>query len=58
MTGEITLLMMQGLGKLADVIHCYPTQVEVLKKIADNYNRTKLTPMVAKLFKKWLAWRR
>ena len=60
MIGEITLLMTHkmGLGKLAEVIHCYPTQVEVLKRIADRYNKTRLTRTVAALFSKWLAWQR
>lgn len=60
MIGELTLLMNQGLtlGTLAKTIHCYPTQVEVLKRIADVYQRTRLTPGVARLFKAWLAWRR
>jgi pyruvate/2-oxoglutarate dehydrogenase complex dihydrolipoamide dehydrogenase (E3) component len=60
MIGEITLLMTRGLSlsALAGVIHCYPTQVEALKRIADAYSRTKLTPRVAGLMKRWLAWRR
>ncbi|MBI3837277.1 MAG: mercuric reductase [Planctomycetia bacterium] len=60
MIGELTLTINQGLslGALAQTIHCYPTQVEVLKRIADQYERTRLTPRVAKLFEKWLAWRR
>lgn len=60
MIGEITLLMTKklGLGSLGSVIHCYPTQVEVLKRIADAYARTRLTPTVAGLFKKWLRWTR
>jgi pyruvate/2-oxoglutarate dehydrogenase complex dihydrolipoamide dehydrogenase (E3) component len=60
MIGEITLLMTKrlSLGDLARTIHCYPTQAEALKRIADNYTRTRLTPLVARLFEKWLAWRR
>jgi len=60
MIGEITLLMAQklSLGALAGTIHCYPTQVEVLKRIADAYSRTRLTPTVAAMMKRWLAWRR
>ena len=60
MIGEITILMTKklGLGSLGSVIHCYPTQVEVLKRIADAYARTRLTPTVAKLFDRWLRWRR
>lgn len=57
---EITLAMTHGLGldKIASTIHSYPTQAEAIKKVADSYSRTKLTPMVSKLFKKWLAWSR
>lgn len=60
MIAEITLLMTRklSLGALASSIHCYPTQTEALKRIADGYSRTRLTPRVAGLFKKWLAWRR
>lgn len=57
---EITLAMTAnlGLGKIATVIHPYPTQGEVIKKAADAYNRTRLTPLVQKLFKLWLEWTR
>ena len=42
---EITLAMGNnlGLGKIASVIHPYPTQAEVIKKAADAYRRTLLT---------------
>ncbi|HWB08449.1 MAG TPA: mercuric reductase [Pirellulales bacterium] len=60
MIGEIGLAMTSklSLSALAATIHCYPTQVEVFKRIADNYSRTRLTPLVATLARKWLAWRR
>ncbi|RIK75238.1 MAG: FAD-containing oxidoreductase [Planctomycetota bacterium] len=59
MIGEITLMMARGirLGKLADVIHCYPTQVEALRRIADQYQRTRLTPLAVRLLKTILSWR-
>ena len=47
-----------GLGSIAKTIHPYPTQSEVVKKAADAYNRTRLTPFVKKLFVKILEWRR
>jgi pyruvate/2-oxoglutarate dehydrogenase complex dihydrolipoamide dehydrogenase (E3) component len=58
MIGEITLLMQKrlSLGTLANVIHCYPTQVEVLKRIADAYQRSRLTPRVSGLLRTWLRW--
>jgi glycogen phosphorylase len=33
-----------GLGKLANVIHPYPTQAEAIRQAGDLYNRTRLTP--------------
>ena len=55
---EITVAMSGGLGlrHLATVIHPYPT--EAIRKVADAYNRTRLTPTAAKLFKWWFGWRR
>ncbi len=60
MISEITLAMVSGTGlsTLTQVIHPYPTQAEAIRKAADAWNRTRLTPFVAKLFKKWLAWTR
>lgn len=57
---SLTLAMTNNLGvdKIAATIHCYPTQAEAIKRVGDAYNRTKLTPFVAKLFKKLLAWQR
>lgn len=42
-----------GLGRLAEVIHPYPTQAEAIKKAADQWRRGKLTPRVQKLFAGW-----
>jgi pyruvate/2-oxoglutarate dehydrogenase complex dihydrolipoamide dehydrogenase (E3) component len=47
-----------GLGAIARTIHPYPTQAEVIKKLADTYNRTRLTPLVKKLLSGWLKWQR
>lgn len=60
MISEISLAMVHhiGLGSIAGVIHPYPTQAEVIKKAADAYRRTRLTPFVKKLFTQWLAWSR
>lgn len=60
MISEITLAMSKGigLGKIASVIHPYPTQAEVIKRAADAYNRTRLTPLVKRLMNCLLAWRR
>jgi len=60
MISEITTAIMAGTGlsTLSQTIHPYPTQAEIIKKTADAWNRTRLTPTVAKLFDKWLSWRR
>lgn len=47
-----------GLGKIAATIHPYPTQAEVIRKLADAYNRTRLTPFVKKVLSGWLQWQR
>ena len=58
MINEITLAMVAGIGlrTLARVIHAYPTQAEAIKKAADAYNRTRLTPTVQSLLRRWLLW--
>jgi pyruvate/2-oxoglutarate dehydrogenase complex dihydrolipoamide dehydrogenase (E3) component len=47
-----------GLGRLASVIHPYPTRAEAIRQLGDAYNRTRLTPRVKSLFARWLAWQR
>ena len=58
MINELTLAMVAGVGlrTLARVIHAYPTQAEAIKKAADAYNRTRLTPTIQSLLRRWLAW--
>jgi len=60
MISEITFAMVSGAGmaKLAETIHPYPTQAEVFKRAADQYNRTRLTPIVKWAFKTLLRLRR
>lgn len=60
MIGEIVMAMKHriGLGKVASVIHPYPTQAEAIRKLGDQFNRTKLTPTVKSLFSMWLRWTR
>lgn len=59
MIGELSLLVTQKLplGTLASVVHCYPTQIEMLKRLGDQFNKTRLTPSVAWLLKSILRWR-
>jgi len=50
---EITLAMVHniGLGGLSSVIHPYPTQGEIIRKAADAYRKTLLTPRSLALLK-------
>ncbi len=60
MIGEVAVIMAAGLGlgRLAGVIHPYPSYAESIRQIGDQYNRTRLTPFVRQLFSRWLKWRR
>ena len=60
MIGEISLAMVGGLGlkTMANVIHPYPTQAEAIRQVADEYNRTRLTPFAKSVLRWWLGWRR
>jgi pyruvate/2-oxoglutarate dehydrogenase complex dihydrolipoamide dehydrogenase (E3) component len=60
MIGEIAVAMASktGLGRLAAVVHPYPTQAEAIRQVGDMYNRTRLTPFVKGLFVRWLRWTR
>jgi hypothetical protein len=60
MLPELTQAMAHGLGlgKIATTIHTYPTQAEAIRKLGDQYNRSRLTPLLKKAFQRWLAWTR
>jgi len=51
MISEVTTAIVGGIGlnMLSKVIHPYPTQAEGIKKAADAYRRTKLTPGTRRL---------
>jgi pyruvate/2-oxoglutarate dehydrogenase complex dihydrolipoamide dehydrogenase (E3) component len=51
--GELTLASTAGvgLGAIARTIHPYPTQAEIVKKAADAWRRTKLTPGAKRLLR-------
>jgi pyruvate/2-oxoglutarate dehydrogenase complex dihydrolipoamide dehydrogenase (E3) component len=57
---QLTLAMTARLGlrTLARTIFPYPTQAEAIKKVADSYNRTRLTAFARWVLGKWLAWSR
>jgi len=60
MINEISLAMVAGIGlkTVSQVIHSYPTQAEAIRKAGDAYNRTRLSPFVMALSRRWLAWSR
>ena len=57
MLSELTLAIARGvgLGAIATVIHPYPTQADAIKKVADAFNRARLTPRVKRLFSVWFS---
>jgi len=60
MISEITVAMYggMGLGKLANVIHPYPTAAEAIRQCGDAYNRGRLTPTIKGIFNRLMALRR
>ena len=60
MISEIVLAMTHkiGLGKIASTIHPYPTRAEAIRRIGDQYNRTRLTSAVKRWMTRWLSWQR
>ena len=58
--GEIVLAMTQGLklSALSGVIHPYPTQAEVLKRLGDASLRARLKPWMRKLLERYFSLRR
>lgn len=58
MIGELTLAIKAGIGlkTIGATIHPYPTVAEAIRKLGDQYNRTRLTPFVAGLLRRWLQW--
>lgn len=60
MISEFTLAMKGGLRlrTIAGTIHPYPTQAEVIKKVANAWRKTTFTERKKQLLKKWFAWTR
>lgn len=56
MIGEFSLAITTGLrlSAIGRTIHPYPTQAEAIRKLADAWNRTRLTPTVRKILGAWL----
>lgn len=60
MISEVSTAMAGGvtLGRLARVIHPYPTQAEAIRKCGDQFNKARLKPGLKNLLERWLKWRR
>lgn len=56
---ELALAMHQkvGLKKIASMIHIYPTLAEISKRIADTYQRSRLTPRTQRWLRRYFQWR-
>lgn len=60
MITELTLAIRSGLGlsTLVKTIHPYPTQAEVIKKVATAWRKSTLTEAHKKILTRWFAWSR
>ena len=47
-----------GLGALSGLIHAYPSYAEMARRVGDQYQRSRLTPTVRRLFSALYRWRR
>ncbi len=47
-----------GVSAFAGTVFPYPTYTESLRKLGDQYNKARLTPLVACLLRAWLRWGR
>ncbi len=56
----LVLMMTTGLGfaALGSLVLPYPTRSEYLRRLADLWNRRRLTPRAARMLAAWLRWRR
>ena len=60
MISAFSVLMKAGLGlkTITGTIHPYPTQAEVVKKVANAWRKTTFTPRAKNILSKWFAWAR
>jgi pyruvate/2-oxoglutarate dehydrogenase complex dihydrolipoamide dehydrogenase (E3) component len=57
---EVTVAMKagKGLSTITGTIHPYPTQAEVIKKVANAWRKTTLSEGKKKMLKRWFEWNR
>ena len=60
MINEITVVMKagKGLSTITGTIHPYPTQGEVVKKVANAWRKTRLSEGKKRVLRKWFEWNR
>jgi len=58
--GEMTLAIQKKmkLSEFSEVIHAYPTTASIFSRLGDKASGSRLTPLVAKLLKNIISWRR
>ena len=58
--GELALAIQRKMSvrDLASVIHPYPSQAEIIKRVGDSSMRSRLKPWMKKMFVKMFEWRR
>ena len=45
-----------GLGSLSGTILPYPTRAEYVRRLSDQFNKTRLTPTVSRIMQRWFRW--
>jgi pyruvate/2-oxoglutarate dehydrogenase complex dihydrolipoamide dehydrogenase (E3) component len=60
LVGELTLAVRAGAGlkTIGSAIHPYPTMGEAVRRLGDQYARTRLTPFARRLLARWFAFTR
>lgn len=58
LVGTLSLAITHGIGlkKLSATVFPYPTYTEALRKLGDQFNRTRLTPLAKGVLGGWLRW--
>jgi len=57
---ELTVAMKagKGLSLITGTIHPYPTQAEVIKKVANAWRKTRLSEGKKRILRRWFEWSR
>jgi pyruvate/2-oxoglutarate dehydrogenase complex dihydrolipoamide dehydrogenase (E3) component len=45
-----------SLGRLSATVLPYPTRAEYIRRLSDQFNRTRLTPTVSRIMQQWFRW--